>query len=91
MTQPERPRSDPTIADWVAEAVERWHRGVVMRAIVTGNNSNEVNIRREGYTNADARSYPKLAGVSVAAGDEVIMIDVTGRGGWVVLGKVVRN
>ena len=67
------------------------HRTRHMRAVVTGNDTNQVFIQRNGFTTPDGQSYAKLAGVTVSADDEVAMIDLTGNGGWIVLGKIMRN
>jgi hypothetical protein len=60
-------------------------------AIVDSNDTNQVFVRQVGYTTPDPVSYPKLSGVSVSANDEVLIIDLTGTGQYLVLGKVVRN
>lgn len=67
------------------------HRQRHMRATVVDNDTNQVFIRRNGFITQDGQSYPKLSGVSVVADDEVAMVDLTGNGGWIILGKIVRN
>ncbi len=91
MTSTEQPRQTPSIADSIGEALDRQHSAVVVRATVTANDGDQVEVRRPGFSNADGQSYPKLDGVAVVADDEVLMFDVTGVGGWIVLGKIVRN
>lgn len=67
------------------------HRMRHMRAIVVSNDTNQVFIQRNGYTDPDGQSYAKLFGVTVVADDEVAMVDITGNGGWIILGKILRN
>jgi hypothetical protein len=91
MTLPSKLPPAPPVSDAIATAISRFHSDVFTRAIVTGNDTNQVNVRRPGYTDPDGQSYPKLDGVTVSADDEVLLVDVTGRGGWLVLGKILRN
>jgi len=58
---------------------------------VTENDTDQVSVRRLGFSTADGQSYPKLGGVTVIADDEVLMLDLTGGGAWIVLGKIVHN
>jgi hypothetical protein len=90
-TPQEPTRRAPSVAEAIGDAITRNHQATVTRAIVTGNDTNQVNVRRPGYASADGQSYPKLEGTTVVADDEVLLLDVTGRGGWIVLGKIVRN
>ena len=71
--------------------VDLSHRARIKRAIVTGNNSNEVYVKDVGYATAYAQSFAKLSGVVVVPGDVVLMLDVTGTGGWIILGPIVSN
>jgi hypothetical protein len=91
VTSSEKLRQAPSVAEAIGAAIDRNHAATFVRAIVTGNDTNQVNVRRPGFTNADGQSYPKLDGVTVVADDEVLLMDVSGRGGWLVLGKIVRN
>lgn len=85
------PPSRPGLSTLLDAVTHEHWSGRLMRAIVESNDGSQVYIRRPGYATADAQSYPKLAGVSPSGGDEVLIIDVTGKGGWVVLGQILRN
>lgn len=80
-----------TISEFVSKLIDKYLHRRFMRATVTGNDSNQVYVRRIGFTEADTSSYPKLSDVSVSASDEVLMIDITGQGNWVVIGKIIHN
>jgi len=67
------------------------HRARHMRAVVDSNDTDQVFIIRSGFIIPDGQSYAKLDGVTVIAGDEVAMVDLTGNGGWIVFGKILRN
>lgn len=62
---------------------------LIQRVVVTGTNAVELYIQRTGQSAPDAVSYPTLDGVSVIAGDEVILLRVGS--GYIVIGKVVAN
>lgn len=63
-------------------------RDQVFIAIVTGNSGNLVLLRRPGQAAADPYGWPKISGVAVVAGNEVLCVRVGGLG--VVIGQVVR-
>lgn len=68
---------------------EKDQRAQVFRATVDSNNANEVYIIRDGQSARDDQSYPKLSGLTVAAGDIVLVVRV-GKG-YVVVGKIIHN
>jgi hypothetical protein len=78
------------LAEGIKSEVDRLHRARFVRAVVTGNDTNQVFIRRTGFAAADEQSYPTLDATLLAT-DEVVAVDLTGSGGWVVLGKILRN
>lgn len=89
IVEPSRPAT--SLAANVRTEVEDGFRSRFVRATVDSLDVDQVNVTRPGFTTADGQSYPKIDGVTVVGGDEVLMIDMTGRGGWLVLGKILRN
>lgn len=68
------------------------HRQTHRLATVVGNTSNEVRVSWNTVRGDEmTRTFPKLSGVTVVANDTVLMVDATGDGGWVILGKVIHN
>jgi hypothetical protein len=78
----------------VAEIERRFsllYRSTHRLATVVGNTSNEVQVTWNTPGGDMTRTFPKLSGVTVIADDIVMMVDATGNGGWVVIGKVIHN
>lgn len=82
------PRSAPNPLAAAQHLDERLWAGRVMLATVVGISGDLVNVQRNG-PGVDAKYYARLEGSwTTVAGDIVLMIDSTGDGGWVVVGKI---
>lgn len=77
------------IMDAVQKLVQKELDNTMFLATVTANDGNQVFIKRVGATVPDTQSYAKLAGLTVAVTDVVIVLRVSG--GLIVLGKVTHN
>lgn len=80
----------------LAEDIERRvlesHRDTHRLATVVANDTNQIQVSWNTPGGASVtKTFPKLSGVVVAAADVVLMVDATGQGGWIVLGKVIHN
>lgn len=79
------------IPQHVATRIREAWQGRVRIGTVTASDGVQWYVKRPGFAAADPVSYPVIDGPVVAPADEVLMIDVTGSGGFVVLGKVLHN
>lgn len=83
-----RMRNTKSVIKEVVKNVRQENEEQITRGIVTGNVGNQVTLKRLGATDADPTSWPKMSGVTVTAGDEVLI--VKSGGGFIVIGKVLR-
>lgn len=72
----------------VVKNVRQENEEQITRAVVVANVGNQVELKRMGASDKDPTSWPKLSGVTVVVGDEVLIVK-TG-GGFIVIGKVLR-
>lgn len=68
-----------------------WHRDTHFLATVSSVSGNRIFVLRDGQTAADPLAYAAAAGLAAAviAGDRVLVVDATGKGGYVVVCEVV--
>lgn len=77
--------SDNLTADLMAQ-VRRDQEAQLTLAIVASNNGTRVFVRINGSRTVEPTAWPKLDGVTVSAGDTVLVARVGG--GYVVVGKL---
>lgn len=72
--------------------IERSHRDTHFLATATGFTGNRIFILRDGQTTADPVAYAAAAGLAatIAGGERVLVIDPTGKGGFVVVCEVLN-
>lgn len=73
--------------DEVSKLLEIDQDRQLFRAVVVANSGNTVQIQRTGLA-ADTQFYPKLFGVTVIAGNEVLVARLGS--GFVVVGQIIR-
>lgn len=76
----------------VAQYFSRRHNATHFAATVIAESGGTIQVQRDGAAAPEAVFYAALSGVTAitAPGDRVAVVDLTGEGGYVVLGKIVN-
>lgn len=82
----------PNVVGVMLAVFQKRHRETHFQATVVDKTGGTIRVRRDGE-DAEPLPYAAFSGVAalVSAGDRVGVVDFTGDGGWVVVGKIVSS